>query len=308
MTSASVIVCTHDRAALLPRCIESIAAQRRPASEVEIVIVDNASTDDTAAIARRLQQRMDGLRYAYEPTLGLSRARNHGIGIATGDVLLFIDDDATAQDGWLDSMLAAYRNEQVSGVAGRIRLDSEVPRPWWFVPEVEQLFSCLDLGDTPRLLAPREWPFGTNMSVRRDVAVQFGGFPEDLGRVGECLLSSEETAFFEQLTRRGLRIAYEPGAVVVHALPRERLTIRWLTRRAYAQGRSEARLHEYLVADGGSWFDARTSNAVARVALRGWRHCVTELIRRGNRRSVLAQQVAVRGRALGFAVERTRRL
>ena len=197
MTSASVIVCTHDRAQLLPRCIESIAATRRSANDVEIVIVDNASTDRTAAVVRRLQERFAGVRSAYEPRLGLSRARNHGIRVATGEHLLFIDDDAVPDDGWIDAMLAAYANPPVAAVAGRIRLDPAAARPWWFVPEVEQLFSGLDLGETRRLLGPGEWPFGTNMSVRRDVAVELGGFPEELGRVGECLLSNEEIAVSE---------------------------------------------------------------------------------------------------------------
>jgi glucosyl-dolichyl phosphate glucuronosyltransferase len=306
VTSASVIVCTHDRSSLLARCIDSIAVQRRAASEVEIIVVDNASTDDTATIARGLQHRVEGLRYAFEPTLGLSRARNHGIGIAAGQLLVFIDDDATAQQGWLDAMLAAYRDPRVCGVAGRIRLDASEPRPAWFVPEVEQLFSALDLGEQQRLLAPREWPFGTNMSVRREVAVELGGFPEDLGRVGSSLLSSEETAFFEQVARRGLHVAYEPGAVVVHALPRDRLTIRFLTRRAFAQGRSEARLHERLVADGGSWHDGRPSRAIARATLRGWRRCFVRLMRQDGWSGVLAQELALRSTALGFAIERSR--
>jgi glycosyltransferase involved in cell wall biosynthesis len=306
VTSASVIVCTHDRSALLARCIDSIAAQRRSTNEVEIIVVDNASTDDTSTIVHGAQQRVDGLRYTYEPTLGLSRARNHGIRIATGEVLMFIDDDATAEDGWLDAMFAAYQDPQVSGVAGRIRLDTTERRPAWFVPQVEQLFSGLDLGDEQRLLAPREWPFGTNMSVRRDVAVELGGFPEDLGRIGGSLLSSEETAFFEQLARRGLSVAYVPDAVVVHALPRERLTIRYLGRRAFAQGRSEARLHEHLVEDGGSWLDGRPSRAIVRATLRGWRRCCVQLIRRDSWSGVLAHELAIRSTALGFAVERSR--
>jgi GT2 family glycosyltransferase len=306
MTSASVIVCTRNRAALLSQCIASIAAQRSRAANVEIIIVDNASTDDTAAVARCLQREMHGIRYAYEPVLGLSRARNHGIRLATGELLLFIDDDATAEPGWLDAILDAYGRRDVSAVAGRIRLDSSVPRPWWFVPEVEQLFSGLDLGERPRLLAAREWPFGTNMSVRHEIAVELGGFPEELGRTGDSLLSNEETAFFAQLRRRGLRIAYAPAAVVEHALPRDRLTIRWLTRRSYAQGRSDARLHERLVEDGESWFDGRSSRALARVTVRGWRRCVVQLLDRDERRGALAQQLATRTAALGFAIERRR--
>jgi hypothetical protein len=174
------------------------------------------------------------------------------------------------------------------------------------VPEVQQLFSGLDLGEQQRLLATREWPFGTNMSVRRDVAVALGGFPEDLGRVGRSLLSSEETAFFEQLARRGLHVAYEPDAVVVHDLPRDRLTIRYLTRRAFAQGRSEARLHDHLVEDGGSWLDGRPSRALARATLRGWRRCFLQLAQRDGWSGVFAQELALRSTALGFAVERSR--
>ncbi len=306
MTSASVIVCTRNRAALLSRCITSVAAQRQPERHVEIIVVDNASTDCTPTVARRLRQEFDDIRYAYEPALGLSRARNHGIRIARGDLLLFVDDDATAQPGWLGAMHDAFTPPEVAAVAGRIRLDHSTPRPRWFGPDVEQLFSGFDLGEHARLLGPREWPFGSNMAVRRALALDLGGFPEELGRVGDSLMSNEETAFFEQLRRQGLRIAYAPTAVVEHDLPPERLTIRYLTRRAYAQGRSDARLHERLVADGGSWFDGRASHALARVTVRGWRRCLVQLQSRGDRPGALARQLATRSAALGFAIERSR--
>jgi glycosyltransferase involved in cell wall biosynthesis len=306
MTRASVIVCTHNRAALLTRCVERVAAQTRERPDVEIVVVDNASTDGTAIVARELQRRVEGLRCSYEPMLGLSRARNHAMQVADGELLLFIDDDAIVHDGWLDAMLAAYADTEVSAVAGKIQLDSVARRPWWFVPEVDHLFSAFDLGERPRLLVAGECPFGANMSVRHDAALQAGGFPEDLGRVGAGLLSYEETAFFANMMRRGMAIAYEPRAVVTHALPSERLTIRYLVRRSYAQGRSEARLHERLVAEGGSWFDGSVSHALARATLRGWRGCAVHLTQRGERRGVLAQELERRSTALGFALERVR--
>ncbi|MBX2864275.1 MAG: glycosyltransferase family 2 protein, partial [Leptolyngbyaceae cyanobacterium MAG.088] len=89
--SISAIICTHNRDQYLGAAIDSLLAQTL--HDIEIIVVDNGSTDSTAEV---VQPRLSDsrLRYVYEPTLGLSMARNKGANTANGDILAYLDDDA----------------------------------------------------------------------------------------------------------------------------------------------------------------------------------------------------------------------
>ena len=112
MVPATVIVCTHNRATVLRRSLEE-ALNQAEACDSEVLVVDNASTDDTPAVLEGLSRR-DGprLRILREPELGLSLARNRGLAEAQGEVAVFLDDDAIPRRGWLESLLAAAPERQ----------------------------------------------------------------------------------------------------------------------------------------------------------------------------------------------------
>jgi hypothetical protein len=203
-------------------------------------------------------------------------------------------------------MLAACDRTPAAAVAGRVRLAWPGAAPRWLVPELEGLFSGLDLGDAPRLLEPNEWPFAVNMSVRRDVAQAVGGFTPRLGRVGHDLISNEEIDFCVRLRRGGWTIAYEPRATVFHVVPPERVSASFVLRRSFAQGRSDARLHRRLLTDGSSGFDGRIGRAVARTSVLGWRGCARRLAASSNRRGQVVYEAARRAEAAGFAAELVR--
>src|SRR5438477_8864136 len=108
-TTASVIVSTRNRAELLRGCLESLLAER-PAIGWEVIVVDNASTDETAATVERCHELADGIRLEYlvEERLGLSHARNRGVAEARGEYLLFTDDDVLVQSGWVNALCAGF--------------------------------------------------------------------------------------------------------------------------------------------------------------------------------------------------------
>src|ERR1041385_9504474 len=109
MVSASVILCTHNRAGSLKRALASLSELEVPAGlEWELVVVDNNSTDDTRAVVELAagQARLP-CRYLLEPRPGKSFALNAGIAQALGKVLVFTDDDVTFDRGWLGAGLAA---------------------------------------------------------------------------------------------------------------------------------------------------------------------------------------------------------
>src|SRR3979411_1602731 len=94
--SISLIICTHNRADLLPRCLRAAAEQTIPYGDYELLVVDNGSTDHTAQIVERFQHRYrkHHIRYFYHSTRGLSQARNRAAAEAMSPILHYIDDDA----------------------------------------------------------------------------------------------------------------------------------------------------------------------------------------------------------------------
>jgi glycosyltransferase involved in cell wall biosynthesis len=233
----TVAVCTYNGGSRLRRVLLPLMAARGAATEqFEILVVDNASTDDTPSIVESLSAS-GGLSYARETSLGLSHARNRALHDAVGEIVCFIDDDAVARPTWVEHHRAAYREPNVHAAAGPVRLVWPGRAPAWFSPAFAEYYSGVDYGDRT-VLEPPDFPFGTNMSVRRRVALDVGGFNPELGRRGRGLRSFEETEFFMRLARMGGRIAYLPSAEVDHHVSSERMSLRWVLRRAFANGYS----------------------------------------------------------------------
>ena len=167
--SASVIVCTRDRLSFLRTCLASLQHQLVGLPTFEVVVVDNGSTDGTALFLAAWASA-DPSRHVVveEPSVGLSRARNRGIAMARGCIVLFLDDDAMAPQGWVAAHVLSYRRRpEVDAVGGPIVLAWPAGRPAWVTQRLEHWFSALDLGDEPRPFPTRHGPYGTNMSIRR---------------------------------------------------------------------------------------------------------------------------------------------
>ena len=117
MTAATVVICTHNRATVVRAAIERALGEARQAGG-EVLVVDNASTDDTPALLAALAHDAPDLRVVQEERLGLSAARNRGLSEAHGDVVAYLDDDAVPRPGWLAALLAPYANPGVGCVGG----------------------------------------------------------------------------------------------------------------------------------------------------------------------------------------------
>jgi glycosyltransferase involved in cell wall biosynthesis len=241
---ASVVVCTRNRRELLAACLAALSDQTAGRDEFEVIVVDNGSVDGTSdALGAWTAPDPDRRRAVVEPRAGLSHARNCGLAAARGDVVLYLDDDASAPRGWVAAHLAAYhRDPDVVAAGGPVVLTWPSGRPPWLRAELEHWFSALDLGDERRPWPGPDGPYGTNMSVRRTVALDVGGFSPALGRRGHRLISNEEQDFFGRVRLAGGGIVYDPAALLLHRVLAERTSRRWVLRRGWAQGRSNARL------------------------------------------------------------------
>jgi glycosyltransferase involved in cell wall biosynthesis len=247
---ASVVVCTRNRAGRLRECLAHLGAQV-VAADHEVIVVDNGSTDGTGDVVRAWAAvDPERRRHVHEPVPGLSRARNRGVAAAAGEVVLFLDDDAVAPSGWVAAHLAAYHDPAVVAAGGPVALRWPDGRPAWLAPRLEHWFSALDLGDERTAWPTPHGPYGTNMSVRRSTFDDVGRFDPRLGRRGRSLLSSEEGDLFARVFAAGGTVTYEPAALVLHGVTSDRLTRRWVLRRGWAQGRSNARRHGPVTTSG----------------------------------------------------------
>jgi GT2 family glycosyltransferase len=244
MISSTVVICTHDRAAVVGRAVEAALAEAA-AVEAEVLVVDNASTDATPRVLVALRERSgERLRVVPEPVLGLSAARNRGIGEARGEVAVFLDDDAVPRPGWLAALLAPFARRSVACVGGRIVVRFPDGAPPWFSASLAPAVSGFDLGDAPRSLRygrPGDlYPYGANIAFRACDVSLVGGFSTAVGLRGRQLFAHEETDLCYRLEEIGREIVYAPAAVVEHHVGAERLTPRWFLERHWAGGYSAA--------------------------------------------------------------------
>ncbi len=235
---ASVIVCTQDRAEVLPGAVARLLEE----GATDVVLVDNASRDATPEVCARLAAAHAGIvRHVCEPTPGLARARNTGAASARHDVLIYLDDDARPAPGWLCALRDAFSSEAVAIAGGPIHALADGPiDPSVLPPAWAFLVSVLSLGDTDRVIEPSQGPWGANWAIRRRVLDAVGGFDVTLGPSADSRLGGEESAVGAAVARRGLgEIAYRAAAAAGHMVPADRLDPGYLAMRAFRVGAGE---------------------------------------------------------------------
>ncbi len=237
----SVVVCTHDRPALLGGALRSVVQQDLPRRSYEVIVVDNGPR---AAAREVVDSTGQDIRYVREPVAGLSRARNTGWRAARGRWVALLDDDAVADSSWLRWMLTAF--EEGDGrracVGGRVTPIWGAPRPPWLSDFLALVLTVADWSEEARPITDlsREWLVGANIAFERAVLERHGGFPEGLGRIGKRLLSGEEVFLQRRLLGEGRTCWFEPRAHVGHHVAAERLQRSWFRKRFYSQGVSDA--------------------------------------------------------------------
>jgi hypothetical protein len=233
----TVVVCTRNRAGFLRLAVESVLRQMR--SDAEILIVDNASTDETADVAAEWARQHPCLRVYREPELGLSAARNSALRLARGKYVVFLDDDAQAEPGWLVQYASLFGNPpapELGGAGGSVFPWYDAPLPRWVRPEANRF----DWSDRPQVFKPRGGPWGCNFAVHRERALKLGGFNTALGRKGSGLGAHEESELFEKFKQTEWSFWWLPEARIRHHVAVRRLTFAAQCRGAFCNGRSAA--------------------------------------------------------------------
>ncbi len=246
----SIVICSYslDRFDQLVACVASVLDQSRAADEVVVVIDHNE-----ALRARAVSQFPDVEVVPNRLAQGLSGARNTGVLVSTGDVVAFIDDDATADRDWLGRLVEPYQDPLVLGTGGHIEPNWLTSQPGWFPDEFRWVVGCSYRG-LPTSIEHVRNPIGCSMSFRRESMIDAGLFRDGVGRVGANLSGCEETELSIRATARqpGSYILYVPESRVNHLVPAARCTLSYFVRRCYAEGVSKAVLARLLGADASS--------------------------------------------------------
>ncbi len=242
--AATVIVPTYRRTRLLCDALASILAQRSRWG-FEVVVVDNGASREVRQYVEVLARTAAvPLRYVAERRLGLHHARHAGARAARGRILVYIDDDVLAPQGWLEAMCARYVQPGVACVGGKTISKWEAVPPKWIVPLIGPHIGILDLGQEARDMSPGESPYGCNFSVLRDVLFEVGGFNPDYygpvdspdSRAMVYLSGDGECGLVAKLFERGYRVLYEPRAWLYHRVCASRMTRRYFYRRSFVGG------------------------------------------------------------------------
>lgn len=241
MIKISAIVCTFRRPDYLREAVQSLCRQTLEPADYEVLIVDNAVQLEAEKVVAEFQDGSINLRYVTEAAVGLSRARNKGIQEARGRYIAYLDDDARADESWLEALVKTFETHRPvpAAIGGRVWLDWQGNKPAWVPNEQLPIYTYVDHGDEPHRLRDDEYLVGANLAFAKDALEATGGFNADLGRQGNVLLSGEEAQILQKLRDQGLEILYQPEAFVWHSVHPSRKRPGWLLRRMFWDGASQ---------------------------------------------------------------------
>lgn len=263
----SALICTYNRCHLLAETIASLTAQSLDPARYEIVVVDNASTDGTAAVVAECQRRFAShdIRLIHEESPGLSHARNAGFRAARGRYVAYLDDDALAVKDWLAAGVETFETGAAKPIAvvGPVFPRYPEGKPDWF----NDRFERFDLGREPIYLNEQQSFMGGNSMFERAALERLGGFDPQLGMTGKRLWLGEEVDLLLRMRKQfgaDCVVYYNPRVAILHAVGRQKLTAGYILRRRFLNGQCR-----YLMESqrGGPM---RVRRGIASLAWIGW--------------------------------------
>jgi glucosyl-dolichyl phosphate glucuronosyltransferase len=205
-----------------------------------LVVASPLMTEATAIVREAAVLGPISVRLVPENKPGLSNARNQGLRESAYDHVAYFDDDVEVSPDWIDGYFEAVERHGADCVVGPVSPIFEEALPDYFTePILQGIASSYSRRGSQMMVLPREIAHelpGCNFGVRRQAALDVGGFNPRLGRSGRTMIGGDDFEFGRQLAIAGKTIVYQPRCSVGHVISSEKLTKSWSRRRWYGLG------------------------------------------------------------------------
>ena len=225
----SVVIPAYNAEKTLSLTLDALEHQTVPREDYEVIVVDDGSTDGTGEVARRA-----GVRVITQSNQGPAKARNAGVAIARGEIVLFTDADCAPRENWIEKMVAPFSDPEVVGTKGAYLTRQTAPMARFVQQEYQDRydrmakFPQIDFIDT------------YSAAYRRDVFLANGGFDAFFSRPP---MSNEDQEFSFRLAQKGYKMVFVPDARVYHF---HNETLRSYMRRKFYIGYYKAMITRWL--------------------------------------------------------------
>ncbi|MGB2501135.1 MAG: glycosyltransferase [Mariniblastus sp.] len=249
-----IAICTWNRCEMLSKALTSLCKMRIPKSvTTNVIVVDNNSSDGTSEFLQQFSSSVGeriSIKVLKESQQGHSVCRNRAIESATGDVMLWTDDDIIASEDWLERYLEFVTADSKSSFWGSV-IEPEFPAgmPSWISENWNELKGCFadrNLGEEPLGFHSNRLPYGANFGILTEIQKQYP-FDSSLGRRGDSVMGEDEFDLFRRLLEDGHVGTWIPGAKIWHQIPASRSSQKYVYDYFVGQGRA-------LVANDNGWY------------------------------------------------------
>lgn len=277
----SVVICTYslDLYDHAQDAAEAVLSQTY--DDVELVLISDGNDSVYESMCADYAELENVRIGCNDKNRGLSYSRNHGIKLASGDVVAFVDDDAVPEPDWVEQLVATYEERDAIAVGGKMTPIWADGKPTFLPEEFYWLIGVTHRGYPEEQCEVRNTN-GSNMSFRKEVLEKLGGFSEDLGRKGDRQIQGEETELAARMGKKyGQGMWYVPDAEVGHKVFDYRTDRVWLLKRAFWQGYSKHVMSDLVDSTGG-----QESAFLRDLVLQFGPRRLVELIKRPSKRKV----------------------
>ena len=231
----SIIICTRNRYDLLYEAVKSLISQIENRIEVELIIVDNGSVDETSKLlVNNPEFKLDNISLIFEEEIGLSVARNSGAKKAIFDWVCYMDDDAKANDDFVDVMFLTRKTNNFDGFGGMYYPWYYTPQPKWLPKEVGTMRQYSSETIT---LKKDQYVAGGICAFNKQILFEAGGFPVHIGMRGTVVGYGEEDYLQIKIRDLGGVIGFNPKWFIYHLVAPYKYSLKWNLIRYYSKGR-----------------------------------------------------------------------
>ena len=237
LMKVTVAIPTHNRAYYLNQTLEGLMHQDYAKSELEILVIDNNSTDNTFATVQGYKDSAIPVRYIKEKRQGLDYARNCAVEASRGEIIIFADDDILVKPDWVSAMCDAFikdKENKIGAVGGEVIPVFPEGLPAW----IKEWHSPLAFRENLGPLHDKDSPMGANLAFRKSVFSELGLFSTALDRSAGNYFSGGDSEMVRRVRNACLEVWFAPAAAVKHQMPASRTTFKYASKHAFDSARS----------------------------------------------------------------------